>query len=199
VFTGIVGATGRVSEIETRDDRMGLTIQASYNDLAVGESVAVDGACLTVVGCGAGWFRVEAVVTTRGRTRFERLDVGDEVNLERAMAVGDRFGGHIVQGHVDGVGTVRTVETVDDAVIVDIDVPDEVAELCVPHGSITVNGVSLTVNAMAAPSVLQVSLIPFTLDNTTLGALRAGDEVHLEADIIGKYVRELLDRGQRAS
>jgi riboflavin synthase len=125
--------------------------------------------------------------------------VGDEVNLERAMVVGDRFGGHIVQGHVDGVGTVRTVETVDDAVIVDIDVPDEVAELCVPHGSITVNGVSLTVNEMTAPSVLQVSLIPFTLDNTTLGALRAGDEVHLEADIIGKYVRELLDRGQRAS
>jgi riboflavin synthase len=199
VFTGIVSATGRVSEIEIRDDRMGLTIQAPYGDLAAGESVAVDGACLTVVDCGGGWFRVEAVVTTRGRTRFERLDVGDEVNLERAMAVGDRFGGHIVQGHVDGVGTVRTVETVDDAVIVDIDVPDEVAELCVPHGSITVNGVSLTVNAMTAPSVLQVSLIPFTLDNTTLGALRAGDEVHLEADIIGKYVRELLDRGQRAS
>jgi len=199
VFTGIVGATGRVSEIETGDDRMGLTIQAPYDDLVVGESVAIDGACLTVVDCGTGWFRVEAVITTRGRTRFERLDVGDELNLERAMVVGDRFGGHIVQGHVDGVGTVRTVETVEDAVIVDIDVPDEVAELCVPHGSITVNGVSLTVNEMTAPSVLQVSLIPFTLDNTTLGALRAGDEVHLEADIIGKYVRELLDRGQRAS
>jgi len=199
VFTGIVGATGRVSEIDTGDDRMGLTIQAPYDDLVVGESVAIDGACLTVVDCGTGWFRVEAVITTRGRTRFERLDVGDELNLERAMVVGDRFGGHIVQGHVDGVGTVRTVETVEDAVIVDIDVPDEVAELCVPHGSITVNGVSLTVNEMTAPSVLQVSLIPFTLDNTTLGALRAGDEVHLEADIIGKYVRELLDRGQRAS
>ncbi len=199
MFTGIVGATGRVSEIETGDDRMGLTIQAPYDDLVVGESVAIDGACLTVVDCGTGWFRVEAVITTRGRTRFERLDVGDELNLERAMVVGDRFGGHIVQGHVDGVGTVRTVETVEDAVIVDIDVPDEVAELCVPHGSITVNGVSLTVNEMTAPSVLQVSLIPFTLDNTTLGALRAGDEVHLEADIIGKYVRELLDRGQRAS
>ncbi len=199
MFTGIVSATGRVSEIETRDDRMGLTIQAPYDDLAAGESVAVDGACLTVVDCGAGWFRVDAIVTTRGRTRFERLTVGEEVNLERAMAVGDRFGGHIVQGHVDGVGTVRAVEAVDDAVIVDIDVPHEVAELCVPHGSITVNGVSLTVNTMTAPSVLQVSLIPFTLDHTTLGAVRAGDEVHLEADILGKYVRELLDRGQRAS
>jgi len=199
VFTGIVSATGRVAEIETRDDRMGLTIQAPYDDLAVGESVAIDGACLTVVDCGAGWFRVEAVVTTRGRTRFERLDVGDEVNLERAMMVGDRFGGHIVQGHVDGVGTVLTVKAVDDAVIVDIDVPNEVAELCVPHGSVTVNGVSLTVNEMTVPSVLQVSLIPFTLDNTTLGALRTGDEVHLEADIIGKYVRELLDRGKRTS
>ncbi len=199
MFTGIVSATGRVSEIETSDDRMSLTVHASYDDLAAGESVAVDGACLTVVDCGAGWFRVEAVVTTRGRTRFERLDVGDEVNLERAMVVGERFGGHIVQGHVDGVGTVRAVETVGDAVIVAIDVPNEVAELCVPHGSITVNGVSLTVNAMTARSVLQVSLIPFTLDNTTLGALRAGDEVHLEADIVGKYVRELLDRGRGAS
>lgn len=199
MFTGIVSATGRVSEIETSDDRMSLTVQASYDDLVTGESVAIDGACLTVIDCGAGWFRVEAVVTTRGRTRFERLDVGDEVNLERAMVVGERFGGHIVQGHVDGVGTVRAVETVGDAVIVDIDVPNEVAELCVPHGSITVNGVSLTVNAMTAPLVLQVSLIPFTLDNTTLGALRAGDEVHLEADIVGKYVRELLDRGRGAS
>lgn len=193
MFTGIVSATGKVSEIESTDDRMALTIKAPYDDLVIGESVAVDGACLTVVGRDAGWFRVEAIVTTRGRTRFESLVVGDAVNLERAMAIGDRFGGHIVQGHVDGVGTVRAVGTVDDAVIIDIEVPEDVAELCVPHGSITVNGVSLTVNAMTGPSVLQISLIPFTLDQTTLGAVCAGDKVHLEADIIGKYVRGLLD------
>jgi riboflavin synthase len=188
---------GHVSQIERQDDRMALTIQAPYQDLVIGESVAVDGACLTVVGRDAEGFRVEAIVTTRGRTRFESLVVGEPVNLERAMAIGDRFGGHIVQGHVDGVGTVRAVEPVDDAVLVDIDVPEDVAELCVPPGSITVNGVSLTVNAMTGPTVLQVSLIPFTLEQTTLGTVRSGDTVHLEADIIGKYVRELLERGQR--
>ncbi len=193
MFTGIVGATGTITSLDRLADRLALRIEAPYHDLELGESVAVDGACLTVVDRGPGWFTVEAVVTTRGRTRFERLECGSVVNLERAMAVGDRFGGHIVQGHVDGVGAVRAVQSVADAVLVDIEVPAEVAELCVPHGSVTVNGVSLTVNAMPKPSVLQVSLIPFTLQHTTLGTVRVGDEVHLEADVIGKYVRQLMN------
>ena len=198
MFTGIVSAKGRVSDIVHREDRLTMTIQAPYSDIESGESIAVDGACLTVVDYGDDWFKVEAVVTTRGRTRFEQMEVDDLVNLERAMMVGDRFGGHIVQGHVDGVGTVRDVVPVDDAVVIDIEVPDEVASLCVPQGSITVNGVSLTVNAIPAPGVCQVSLIPFTLDHTTLGTLRAGDTVHVEGDVIGKYVRRLLAGEEKA-
>jgi riboflavin synthase len=114
------------------------------------------------------------------------------LNLERAVRAGDRLGGHLVQGHVDGVGTVERVVQREDARLVDIRVPSEVANASVPLGSITVDGVSLTVNAIPAPGVIQISLIPFTLQHTTLGQRRPGDGVHLEADTIGKYVAEML-------
>ena len=114
------------------------------------------------------------------------------MNLERALRASDRLGGHIVQGHVDGLGTVRRVERFEDAVLVDVAVPLEIAELLVPHGSITVDGVSLTVNAIPAPQVVQLSLIEYTLRHTTLGALAVGDVVHVEGDVIGKYVRQLV-------
>ena len=118
--------------------------------------------------------------------------MGTAVNLERAMKFGDRLGGHIVQGHVDAVGTVRDAQRRDSALLVDIEVPREVERLLVPHGSITVDGVSLTVNRLPAPGIVQVSLIEWTEHHTTLGRLRAGDRVHLEADVIGKYVQALL-------
>ncbi len=114
------------------------------------------------------------------------------MNLERALQVGDRLGGHLVQGHVDGVGTVERVATREDARLLDLSVPEEVARVSVPLGSVTVDGVSLTVNAIPAPGVIQISLIPFTLQHTTLGERQAGDRVHLEADTIGKYVAQLL-------
>jgi riboflavin synthase len=108
--------------------------------------------------------------------------------------VGDRLGGHLVQGHVDGVGTVRAVRDHDDARLIEIEAPPEVSRISVPLGSITVDGVSLTVNAIPAPGIIQLSLIPFTLQHTTLGQLRSGDQVHLEADTIGKYVERLMRR-----
>ena len=114
------------------------------------------------------------------------------MNLERALRVGDRLGGHLVQGHVDGVGTVEEVVEREDARLLDLRVPHEIARVSVPLGSITVDGVSLTVNAVPAPGLIQISLIPFTLQHTTLGDRRPGDRVHLEADTIGKYVAELL-------
>jgi riboflavin synthase len=117
------------------------------------------------------------------------------VNLERAMRLGDRLGGHWVQGHVDGVGVVERVAEREDARLLDLRVPAEVSRVSVPLGSITVDGVSLTVNAIPAPGVVQISLIPFTLQHTTLGERRPGDRVHLEADLIGKYVAALLGRG----
>lgn len=192
MFTGIVTACGTVSRVEGDGDRLAITIEGPYTDLRLGESIAVDGACLTVVDRGAGWFRVEAVSTTRGRTRFGDFVPGVRVNLERAMMAGDRFGGHLVQGHVDGVGDVVSVRSEADALLVDIAVPQEIADVTVLHGSITVNGVSLTVNEIPEPAVVQVSLIPYTLDHTTLGEARLGDRVHVEADVIGKYVRQVL-------
>jgi riboflavin synthase len=200
MFTGIVTEVGQVSAVERKADRLGFTIDVTYDDLELGESIAVSGACLTVVDRADGWFKVEAIVTTRGRTWFENLQVGDAVNLERAMKVGDRLGGHFVQGHVDGVGKVTQVVTHEDAVLVDTEVPDEVAELTVPHGSISIDGVSLTVNAMPQPNVVQVALIPYTLQHTTLGSLEVGDPVHVEGDMIGKFVRQLIrDRSSGAA
>jgi len=183
---------GAVDAVRRDGDRLALTIRVPWDDLAVGESVAVNGACLTIVDRGADWFVVEAVVTTRGRTRFGEMAVGERVNLERAMQMGDRFGGHLVQGHVDGVGSVLDVRATGDAVLIDLSVPDEVGEVSVPYGSVAVDGVSMTVNAIPKPGVIQLSVIPFTVEHTTLGGLRPGDRVHLEADMIGKYVRQLL-------
>ncbi|UCF39964.1 MAG: riboflavin synthase [Gemmatimonadota bacterium] len=193
MFTGIVTAMGSVARVQREGERCALTIEAPYPDLAVGESVSINGACMTIVETGEGWFTIEAVVTTRGRTRFGEIRVGERVNLERAMAAGDRFGGHWVQGHVDGVAEVRGVRTEADAVLIDIAVPPDVAEISVPYGSITVDGVSMTVNAVPHPGVVQLSVIPFTRDHTTLGLLEPGDRVHVEADIIGKYVKQVLD------
>jgi len=196
MFTGIVTEVGKVAAVQREADRLAFTIEAPYDDLVQGDSIAVSGACLTVIEKGENWFKVEAIVTTRGRTWFGDLQEGDEVNLERSLRIGDRLGGHFVQGHVDGVGTVRRVEEEADAVLIDIHVPDEIAELTVPHGSITFDGVSLTVNATPEPEVVQVALIPYTLEHTTLGNLKPGDPVHIEGDMIGKFVRQLLrDRG----
>jgi riboflavin synthase len=192
MFTGIITAVGQVSGRGHRDGGLELTIAAPYAGIGLGESIAVDGACLTVQGVGAGDFTSHIIRTSLDRTSFATYDVGRKVNLERALQVGDRLGGHLVQGHVDGLGTVERVADREDARLLDLRVPPEVARVSVPLGSITVDGVSLTVNAIPASGVVQISLIPFTLQHTTLGERRPGDRVHLEADAIGKYVAELL-------
>lgn len=192
MFTGIVTARGRITTVKRQPDRLKLLIRSPYPDLTPGDSVAVSGACLTVVEADGGCFAVEVVTTTRGRTRLADLREGDEVNLERALAVGDRLGGHFVQGHVDGLGTVTRVKQADDALLVDIGLPEEVVDVTVLHGSIAVDGVSLTVNAIPQPGRIQISLIPFTLEQTTLGGLKVGDQVHIEGDMIGKFVRQLV-------
>jgi riboflavin synthase len=193
MFTGIVSATGTVERAAQDAGGVELTISSSYHDLLPGESVAVDGACLTVESMHAGAFTAHVIRTSIERTKFADYSRGRRVNLERSLRVGDRLGGHLVQGHVDGVGTVERVAQRDDARLLDIRVPEEVARVTIPLGSITVDGVSLTVNAMAEPGLIQVSLIPFTLQHTTLGERRVGDRVHLEADTIGKYVKALLE------
>jgi riboflavin synthase len=192
MFTGLVDDVGVVERVERTDAGRELRIRSRYTGLADGESVAVNGACLTVRASGEGWFDVAAIVTTLGRTTIGEWAAGRRVNLERAMRLGDRLGGHLVQGHVDDVGVVEEVRRVEDAIVVDVRLPPELEPLMVPHGSVTVDGVSLTVNALPAPGILQLSLIEYTWRHTTLGELRAGDRVHLEADMVGKYIRQLV-------
>ncbi|HET9013796.1 MAG TPA: riboflavin synthase [Gemmatimonadaceae bacterium] len=192
MFTGLIDDIGVVERVERTDAGRELRIRSRYTGLADGESVAVNGVCLTVRESGAGWFDVAAIVTTLGRTTVGDWVVGQRVNLERAMRLGDRLGGHLVQGHVDDVGIVEVQRREGDAILVDVRLPAELEPLMVPHGSVAVDGVSLTVNALPAPGILQLSLIEFTARHTTLGGLRAGDRVNVEADMMGKYVRQLV-------
>jgi riboflavin synthase len=191
MFTGIVSAVGAVRGSAPRDGGLDLAIGCPWTDVELGESIAVDGACLTVTAVVPGEFRVHVVRTSLERTKFGTA-LPERVNLERALRAGDRLGGHLVQGHVDGVGTVERVSEQQDARLLDLRVPDEVAAVSIPLGSVTVDGVSLTVNAIPAHGRVQVSLIPFTLQHTTLSERRAGDPVHLEGDTIGKYVRAFI-------
>ena len=192
MFTGLIDDVGIIERISTTPAGIELRVTCGYADVETGESIAVNGACLTVRETGPGWFTVGAVTTTLQRTAIGSWHTGARVNLERAMKLGDRLGGHFVQGHVDGLGSVARVEREGTALLIDIGVPDDVGELCVLHGSITVDGVSLTVNALPSRGTVQVSIVEFTERHTTLGDLRPGDNVHLEADILGKYVRQLL-------
>jgi riboflavin synthase len=192
MFTGLIDDVGVVERVERTEAGRELRIATRYAALTAGESIAVNGACLTVREHGEGWFSAAAIVTTLERTTIGGWDVGRRVNLERAMRLGDRLGGHMVQGHVDAVGTVEAVQRREDALLVDVRLPEELEPLMVPHGSVAIDGVSLTVNALPAPGILQLSLIEFTWTHTTLGTLRPGDGVHVEADMIGKYVRQLV-------
>ena len=190
MFTGIVDAVGRIDAVHANNG-VELRLKASYKGVKKGESIAVNGACLTVERVVKGGFTVHAVQTTLGRTLIGEWEKGRSVNLERALKAGDRLGGHFVQGHVDGVGEVVRVAEADDALLVDVRVPREVEETTVLHGAITVDGVSLTVNTLPSAGVVQVSLVPFTRQHTTLGGLSSGDRVHVEADVLGKYVRQI--------
>jgi riboflavin synthase len=197
MFTGIVSAVGSVAKA-TRNGENGtggggltLIIRAPYKGLKRGESIAVNVACLTVERVVRGGFQVHVVDTTAGRTLFGEYAAGRPVNLERALRAADRLGGHFVQGHVDGVAVVDRVERQGDAWLYDLRVPVAVRETAIPRGAITVDGVSLTINELPGPASVQIALIPFTRQHTTLGTLRPGDRVHVEGDVLGKYVRHL--------
>jgi riboflavin synthase len=193
MFTGIVTALGTVRRARRTSHGLEVTIGHPYRRRpSIGESIAVDGTCLTVVKVGKGTFTVEAVTMTRSRTTFGAYRAGRAVNLERSLKLGDLLGGHLVSGHVDGVGTVVRLRELADSVLLDIRVPKLVADLSVLHGSIAVDGISMTVNDIPRRGVVQISVIPHTLEVTTLGRARVGTRVHLEADLIGKFVQHLL-------
>ncbi len=198
MFTGLVEQVGEVELARESDAGRELRIRAPFADLKNGESIAVNGACLTVRETGPGWFEAAAVLTTLERTTIGDWGKGTRVNLERALRAGDRLGGHIVQGHVDCVAGVTSRKERGSAVLIDIELPPTVEPLFVLHGSVAIDGVSLTVNELSRRG-LQVALIDYTLRNTTLADLRAGSRVHVEADVVGKHVRRLLEPYLRES
>lgn len=191
MFTGLVTAIGTITRVRDTEAGREFRVAAAYDGVTEGESIALNGACLTVRERGEEWFTVAAVTTTLERTAIGTWREGTTVNLERALAFGERLGGHLVQGHVDGVATLAAERMHGDAWLLDVRLPEGLWPLMVPHGSVTLDGVSLTVNALPAPDVLQVSIIEYTRRHTTLGERRPGDPLHVEADIIGKFVQRL--------
>lgn len=201
MFTGIVEEIGTIGSVSEVGNGRELQIRAAtvLEGTAPGDSISVDGVCLTVTALLPTRFVVQGIATTLERSILGDYRVGRRVNLERAAALGTRLGGHLVQGHVDGVGRVRSVEPRDELTLIEVAVPEEVAATTVLHGSVTLNGISLTVHALPEPDVVQVSIIPFTRDHTNVSDLQVGDPVNLEGDLIGKYVRRLLEAPARAT
>jgi riboflavin synthase len=189
MFTGIVRELGSVEAFD--GSRLVVAAIETAASAGVGDSVAVAGVCLTVVERDKGRFAFDVVPETLSRTALGRLEPGSSVNLEPSLRVGDALGGHVVQGHVDGVGRVRSVTPEGDGRRAWIDAPETVVRYCIEKGSIAVDGVSLTVAAFDDEG-FEVALIPHTLAVTTLGSLEPGDEVNLEADVLGKVVERLL-------
>jgi riboflavin synthase len=195
MFTGLVKSVGTIERVLTRQENRLLSVRAGFApELAAGDSVAVNGVCLTVTEAGRASFLVEAVAATVRATTLGRLRVGDRVNLERALVLGERLGGHVVQGHVDEVGRVRRVTRRIGYWVMTVQVERGNAGLLVPRGSVAVDGVSLTI-AEARPGEFSVNVIPHTWEKTCLGTLRAGDAVNVEYDIMVKAVVHRADMG----
>lgn len=193
MFTGIVEELGTVTALEQGADSARLTVRGPLvtSDATHGASIAVNGVCLTVTEHGGGEFTVDVMAETLRRSSLGALHLGDRVNLERAMAASSRFGGHVVQGHVDGTATITAREPGERWEVVRFTLPADLAPYLVEKGSITVDGVSLTV-VDVGDDTFSVSLIPTTLDLTTLGTKGVGDPVNLEVDVLAKYVERLL-------
>ncbi len=194
MFTGIVERMGTIGSVEHAGGRRRLVVEAPeiVGDMNIGDSVAVNGVFLTAVGVASGGFEVEAVIETLERSNLGELKPGDHVNLERPLAAGGRLDGHIVQGHVDGMGTLRSIETEGASRRLWFEAPPELRRYLVEKGSVSVDGVSLTVSGVD-PTGFEVVLIPHTLDVTVFGTRRVGDRVNLEVDVLAKYVERLLE------
>jgi riboflavin synthase len=194
MFTGLIEEIGTMKHISRQGEAMVLTIEAAriLDDVHIGDSISVNGVCLTVVSYDHSSVKMDVMPETFRKTNLKQLQPGGKVNLERAMKADGRFGGHIVQGHVDSTGSITSRYNEHNAVVFTIQVPDAVLlRYVIPHGSITVDGISLTV-VNAGSDSLTISIIPHTLSQTTLQHKQAGDTVNLEFDVLGKYVERLL-------
>ncbi len=195
MFTGIVEGKGTVIRVEPLGQvkRLTLDLPAGLTEMSLGDSINVNGACLTVVERKGRRVTVDVSAETLQRTTFHEVREGEEVNVERALRLMDRLGGHIVTGHIDGIGTITGREREGDFLQIRIRVPPSVMKYTVEKGSIAIDGISLTVNECRGDEI-RMTLIPYTLEKTTLLKKREGDRVNLEADLLGKYVERLLDR-----
>ena len=193
MFTGLIEDVGTIGGLRLQQKSAVLTVKTKLpvRSMARGASVAVNGACLTVVKKGLRSFTVDVSPETLQRTSLETLTVGSMVNLERPMRLADRLGGHLVTGHVDGVGAVASIEKQGEFTIITFEVPAPLAALLVPKGSVAVDGISLTVN-ICRKQRFSVAIIPFTLRHTNLRARKVGDKVNIETDLIGKYVQSFM-------
>lgn len=196
MFTGIVATVGRITQLAKRGDAMRLGIDSGgldLGDVALGDSIAVSGPCLTVVEFGAKHFAVDVSTETLARTTLGARQVGDAVNLEKALRLTDRLGGHLVSGHIDGIGTVVKREPQNEYIRWVVRVPGELAHYLAFKGSVAIDGVSLTVNAVEGDT-FDVLTIPHTLERTTLGRLSAGAAVNIEVDLIARYIERMLSK-----
>ncbi|MFP7201745.1 riboflavin synthase [Lysinibacillus halotolerans] len=200
MFTGIIEDKGKVVGIKKDIDSSQLTIVTPkiVSDAKLGDSIAVNGVCLTITHLTSEEMTVDVMPETVKATTIHTLKLGDMVNLERAMSANGRFGGHIVSGHVDGVGTIRSKRPVSNAVYIEIEIPRELIENCIPKGSITIDGTSLTLFQVSSNTVT-VSLIPHTYAETILGMKSVGDKVNIETDMLGKYVLHHLRKTDNTS
>ena len=197
MFTGIIEAMGEVTGVTDREGVREIRISVPpgfLKGVEPGDSIAVDGACLTPVSVEGDTFTVEAVATTLEKTVAGRYDVGNRVNLEKALALGDRLDGHMVQGHVDGLGELVEVRDRGETRIMEVRLPREIHDATILHGSIALNGVSLTVSGIEDPDRIRVAIIPHTWSHTNFPDLDPEDPVNVEGDLIGKYVGKLLGR-----
>ena len=193
MFTGIVEELGQVQEINTKSSGTQLTISAKLvmDDIKIGDSISINGVCLTVTNRNKNQFSLDMVSETLDKSNLGDLSKGDYVNLERAMRASDRFSGHILQGHVETIGVILDKQQHEDSAIISVGLDPEWMRFCIPKGSISLDGISLTIAKIEA-NIIEIALIPYTLENTTLGLKSKSDTLNIESDIIGKYVHRIM-------
>jgi len=197
MFTGIIEGLGTITELRQSDQGKRLALEADFvlDHTKIGDSISVSGACLTVVAIEGKCFKVDVSPETLARTTFGRSKIGDRVNLERALRLSGRIDGHLVSGHIDGMGTIKHKKNTGNAVIVTIGVPESLSRYMIKKGSVAVDGISLTINNCGRDS-FDVSIIPHTAKLTTIGFNKVGDLVNIETDMIGKYVERFVTERQ---
>ena len=197
MFTGIIEGLGTITELRQSDQGKRLAVEADFvlDHTKIGDSISVSGACLTVVAIEGKCFKVDVSPETLARTTFGRSKIGDRVNLERALRLSDRIDGHLVSGHIDGMGTIKHKKSTGNAIIITIGVPESLSRYMIKKGSVAVDGISLTINNLGLDG-FDVSIIPHTAKLTTIGFNKVGDLVNIETDMIGKYVERFVTEKQ---